>query len=89
MALIVSLHGMNIDPFEQSWSVMVSIESYSSDGGSLVMKSRAMHSNGCASGFIVMGNWGGLGHVVIFLQDWQRAHPLTYWVAKPFIPGHQ
>ncbi len=78
MASIVSLHGINMDPFEQSWSVIVSIESYPLDGGSLVMKSRAMHSNGCASEFVVMGNWGGLGHVVIFLHDWQRAHPLMY-----------
>ncbi len=42
MASIVSLHGMNMDPFEQSWSVIVSIESYSSDGGNLVMKSSAV-----------------------------------------------
>ena len=89
MALIVSLHGMNIDPFEQSWSVIVSIESYSSDGGSLVMKSSAIHSNGCASGLVGIGNWGGLGRVVMFFCDWHRAHPLTYSVAKFFIPSHQ
>ena len=58
-----------MDPFEQSWSVIVSIESYSLDGGSLVMKSSAMHSNGCASGFVVMGNWGGFGRVVMFLRN--------------------
>jgi len=56
MASIVSLHGMNMDPFEQSWSVIVSIESYSSDGGSLVIKSNAMHLKGCASGLEEMGN---------------------------------
>ncbi len=89
MVSIVSLHGINMDPFEQLWSVIVSIESYPLDGGSLVMKSRAIHSNGCASGFVVMGNWGGLGHVVMFLRNWQRVHPLMYWVAKFFIPGHQ
>ncbi len=89
MASIASLHGMNIDPFEQSWSVIVSIELYPSDGGSLVMKSRAMHSNGCASGFVMIGNCGGLGRVVMFLHDWQRAHPLMYWVVKFFILGHQ
>ncbi len=65
MASIVSLHGMNMDPFEQLWSVIVSIELYPSDGGSLVMKSRAMHSNGCTSGFVMMGNWGGLGCIVV------------------------
>ncbi len=69
MVSIVSLHGMNMDPFEQLWSVIVSIESYPSEGSSLVMKSRAMHLNGCASGFVVIGNCGGLGHVVMFLHD--------------------
>ncbi len=53
------------------------------------MKSSAMHLNGCASGFVVIGNWGGLGHVVMFLHDWHRAHPLMYWVVKFFILGHQ
>ena len=89
MALIVSLHGINMDPFEQSWSVIVRIESYPSDGSSLVMKSKAMHLNGCASGFVMMGNCGSLGCVVMFFCDWQRAHPLMYWVVKFFIPGHQ
>ncbi len=56
MASTISLHGINMDPFEQLWLVIVSIESYSSDGGSLVMKSRAMHSKGCASGLVEMGN---------------------------------
>ena len=56
MVLIVSLHGMNMDPFKQSWLVIISIESYSSDGGSLVIKSSAMHLKGCASRFVVMGN---------------------------------
>ena len=69
MASIFSLHGIKMDPFEQSWSVIVRIESYSSDGGSLVIKSSAMHLNGCTSGFVVMGNWGGLGLVVMFLRD--------------------
>jgi len=75
MALIVSLLGMNIDPFEQSWSVIIRIESYSSDGGSFMMKFSAMHSKGWASGFVMIGNYGGLGHVVMFLCDWQSAHP--------------
>src|SRR6266481_6129185 len=64
MASIVSLHGMNMDPFEQSWSVIVSMELYSSDGGNLVMKSSAMHSKGCASGLGEMGNWG-IGEVLV------------------------
>ncbi len=33
------------------------------------MKSKAIHSNGWASGFVVIGNWGGFGHVMMFLQD--------------------
>ncbi len=89
MASIVSLHGMNMDPFEQSWSVIVRIESYPSEGGSLVMKSRAMTSKGWASGFVVIGNCGGFGHVVMFLWDWQVVHPCMYFVMKPFISGHQ
>ena len=78
-----------MDPLEQSWSVIVRIESWPLEGGSLVMKSKAMHSKGCASEFIVMGNWGGFGCVVMFFCDWQRVHPLMYWVAKFFILGHQ
>ena len=89
MVSVVSLHGMNMDPFEQSWSVIVSMESYSSDGGSLVMKSSAMHLKGCASGLVEMGNWGGFGRVVMFFRDWHKAHPFTYLVAKFFMPGHQ
>ena len=89
MVSIVSLHGMNIDPFEQSWLVIVRIELYPSNGGSFVMKSRAMHLNGCASGFVVMGNCGGLGCVVMFLCDWQSVQPLIYCVAKFFMLGHQ
>ncbi len=89
MASIASLHGMNMDPFEQSWLVIVNIESYPSDSGSLVMKSSTIHSNGCASGSVEMGNWGGLGRVVMFFRDWHRVHPLTYSVVKFFIPGHQ
>ena len=89
MASIVSLHGMNIDPFEQSWSVIVRIKSYPLDGGNFMMKSKAMHSNGCASGFVVMGNCGGLGRVVMFFHDWQSTQPLIYCVARFFILGHQ
>ncbi len=78
-----------MDPFEQSWLVIVRMESYPLNGGNLVIKSKAMLSNSCASGFVVMGNCGGLGHVVMFFRDWQRAHPLMYWVVKFFISGHQ
>jgi hypothetical protein len=49
------MHGINIDALVQSWSVIVRIESYPWDLGSLVMKSRAMVSNGSASGFGKIG----------------------------------
>ena len=80
---------MNMDPFEQSWSVIVSMESYSSDGGSLVIKSRAMFLKGWASGLVIMGYCGGFGRIVIFLRNWQVTHPRMYSVVKCFICGHQ
>ena len=49
-AVMASLHGMNIAALLQSWSVMVSIESYPCNTGNLVMKSRVMVSKGIASG---------------------------------------
>ena len=89
MASMVSLHRRNKDPFEQSWLVIIRIESYPLEEGSLVMKSRAMISKGWASGLVVMGYCGGFGHVVIFLHDWQVVHPRMYSVMKCFIFGHQ
>ena len=44
-AFTVSLQGMKMDAFEKV-SVMVSIVSYDSEGGSLTMKSMAMDVNG-------------------------------------------
>ena len=55
-AVILSLQGMNMAAFVQLWSVMVSIESYPCEIGSLVMKSRAIVSNGIASGLGKMGD---------------------------------
>ena len=60
-AVISSVQGMKRDALEQSWSVMVRIESYPWDLGSLVMKSRAMTSNGFAFG---SGNIGANGALV-------------------------
>src|SRR5258708_802859 len=48
---ISSRQGMNTAALVQSWSVTVRMESLPFDSGSLVMKSRAMVSNGSASGF--------------------------------------
>ena len=45
-----SVQGMKRDALEQSWSVTVRIKSYFWDLGSLVMKSRAITSNGFAFG---------------------------------------
>ncbi len=89
MASMVSLHRRNKDPFEQSWLVIIRIESYPSEGGSLVMKSRAIILKGWASGLVVMGYCGGFGCIVIFLHDWQVVHPCMYSVMKCFIFGHQ
>ena len=88
-APISSLHGMNIAPFEQSWSTIVRIESYSPDLGSLVMKSKEIRSKGLASGCTSIGNRGTFGLCGKFFRDWHVAHPLIYWVIIVFIFGHQ
>ena len=54
-AEIVSLHGMKIATFEQSWSVMVSMVSYPFDSGNLTMKSIATISKGNACDVGKMG----------------------------------
>ena len=56
---IVSLHGRNIDALEQSVLVIIRMVSYPPDGGSFVMKSSAMVSNGHAFSMGEMGNRGG------------------------------
>ena len=45
-----SRHGMKMAALVQSWSTTVRMESLPADSGSFVMKSRAMVSNGSASG---------------------------------------
>ena len=52
---ISSTHGMKMVALEQSWSVIVSIESYPWDTGSFVMKSIATVSKGMASGLANIG----------------------------------
>ena len=76
-AIILSLQGMNTAAFVQSWSVMVSIESYPCEIGSLVMKLRAIVSNGIASGLGNMGDSDALVGRVLILFRWQSAHPRT------------
>jgi len=66
--LTVSLHGMNIATFEQSWSVIVSIVSNLSDSGSLTMKSSEMVWKGSALGSGVIGDSAGLLGFVLILD---------------------
>jgi hypothetical protein len=74
---ISSTQGMKIVAFEQSWSVTVSMESYPCDTGSLVMKSRAIVSNGIAYGLAHMGSNGALVGRLLTLWRWHLAHPFT------------
>ena len=56
---MVLLQGRKINALEQSVSVMVRMVSYPPDGGSFVIKSSAMVSNGRASSMGEIGNNGG------------------------------
>ncbi|SRR6266702_2945472 len=68
-AIILSLQGMNTAALVQSWSVMVSIESYPCETGSLVMKSSATVSKGIASGLGNMGDNGAfIGRMLILFR---------------------
>src|SRR6266702_1493773 len=87
--VIVSLHGINNAALVQSWSVIVSIESYPLDVGSFVMKSIVTTSNGCASGSVVIGKSFGFWWCVLILLAWHVAHPLTYSSTSFFRFGHQ
>ena len=60
-AKIASLHGMKIATLEQSWLVMVSMESYPFEGGNLMMKSIATVSKGSAC------DTGEIGHNVAWV----------------------
>src|SRR6266702_1675408 len=87
--VIASLHGMNIAALLQSWSVMVSMESYPCDIGSLVMKSNATVSKGIASSFGYIGCRGAWIGQVLILCCWHSAHPLTYSITSLRIFSHQ
>jgi hypothetical protein len=58
-------------------SVMVSMELYPSEVGSLTIKSIATEVNGSVKLSEGMGKRGGLGFVGLFFHDWHRRHPLT------------
>ena len=77
LAVISSWHGIKMAALVQSWSVTVSTASYPFDFGSLVIKSRAMVSNGIAAGFGVIGTRGARVGRVFTLFHWHSAHPLT------------
>jgi hypothetical protein len=78
-----------MDAFKQSVSVMVRIVSYPPDGGSFVMKSSAIVSNGRAFSVGVMGKSGGWVGFQLIFDIWQVAHPRMYSVTKVFMLGHQ
>ena len=59
-AVIVSLQGIAISIFVQSWSVMVKIELYPTDSGNFTMKSIDMIWNGSAPVAGVIGFSGAL-----------------------------
>ncbi len=66
LAVILSLHGMNIAAFVQSWSVTVSIKLYPCEISNLVMKSSVTVSNGIAS---CMGKMGDSGALVVLRPE--------------------
>ncbi len=86
---MLSLHGMNTAALVQLWSVMVSIESYPCEIGSLVMKLSATVSNGIASCMGNIGDSGALFGHVLTLFLWHSAHPLTYSITSCHMLGHQ
>ena len=55
-ATIISLHGIVISIFVQSWSMMVRMESYPANSGSFTIKSIDMVWNGSASVSGVIGD---------------------------------
>ena len=86
---MASLHGRKMDALLQSVSVIVSIVSYSPDGGNFVMKSIAIVSKGLAFSSGVMGESGGWVGCVLTLFIWHVAQLRIYSVTKVFMLGHQ
>jgi len=69
-----------MDALEQSVLVIVRMVLYPLDGGSFMMKSKAIVSNGQVFSVGVMGNKGGWLGWVLTLVIWQVAQPLMYSV---------
>ena len=63
--------------------------SYPPNSGSLVIKSKAIVSNGHAFSAGVIGNNGGCAGFWLIFDIWQLAHPWIYSVIKVFMFGHQ
>jgi hypothetical protein len=74
---MVAWQGRKIATFVLSWSVTVRTESYSPDFGRSMIKSIATVSKGRAALWVVMGNGGILGHVVLLLVTWHMVQPFT------------
>ena len=69
-AVMVSLQGMAISIFVQSWSVIVRMESNPANSGSFTMKSIAIVWNGSAPVVGVIGNRGAFRGCVFTLFCW-------------------
>ncbi len=80
---MASLHSMNMAALLQLWSVIVSMESYPCNIGSLVIKSSVTVSKGIALGLGYIGCRGARVGQVFILCHWHSAHPLCY-VPEPF-----
>src|SRR5579864_2198006 len=88
-ASMVSLQGSKMTALVQSWSVMVRMESYPFEMGSLTIKSIEIVWNGCALGAGAIGCKGGRLGWVLLLFCWQTAHPRMYSLMYQFTSGHQ
>src|ERR1700761_2389273 len=74
--------------FVHPWSVIVRMESYPWDLGSLTIKSIAMVENGGAFGCGKIGERGAFPFWVLTLFLWQSAQPFTYCSTSLAILGH-
>ena len=85
---ISSSQGININPLEQSWSVIVRMESYPFASGSFVMKLMATTLNGVASSLANIGCNGARVGRLFTLFLWQSAQPFTYSATSFHRFGH-
>jgi hypothetical protein len=81
--------GRKIAPYEHPWSTIVSMASWLSLLGSLVIRSIAMWENGLALMVDGIRNIGVLMWCVRFLFCWHVAQPLMYSVIHVLAPGQK